>query len=146
MVTLRLGLLLTDLYDVVCLSRDVSVDNQEKSVKNDSENVDSEVGEESDFSHNKHLDSISSQDKMVARPKFVVGRRLESSDWTRALMPHTGSNPSHHFLITLGPLLRSKCSRPGRRRLALRIPQWRSTLNTLETNGCHCKLSRAPYK
>ena len=109
------------LEDVVCLLGDVSASNQDDGAKNSSENVDIEVevGEELALSHKNCLDSIKSQDKMVAGPGLVLGPPVEDSDWLRALMPHAGSNPSHHFLITLGPLLRSKCSRPGRRRLAL---------------------------
>ena len=89
------------------------MNNQVGRNKNNSAKVDNEVGEEWVISHKSCLDSITIEDKMVAGPGIILGPPLESSDWLRALMPHTGSNPSHHILITLGPLLRSKCSRPG---------------------------------
>ena len=40
---------------------------------------------------------------------------LKGSDWSRALLPHSGSNPSPPFLITLGPLLAEQMLEARRR-------------------------------
>lgn len=72
--------------DAVCLSGDVSAEKKDDCVKNCSENVDNRVvvGEELALSHKNRLDSITSQDKMVAGPGLVLGPPLEGSDWLRA--------------------------------------------------------------